>query len=102
MNYHCKFATDNLSHFNILTEEVARSTMMGDLPSTVFPMHPTTHGPSSKYEKMKWRANMASLSCEVSWVPTQEDIAPSLRNQFSRLGPILNPKVRSIKECFRP
>lgn len=48
----------------------------------------------------KWQGtNVALLSCQILVIPTQENITPGLRNQFSSLGPILSLKVRSIKVC---
>ena len=51
----------------------------------------------------KWRGtNVASLSCQISVIPTQENTSPGLGNQSSSLGPILSLKVRFIKVCSGP
>ena len=42
---------------------------------------------------------MASLSHQISLVPTQEN-TPLFRNETSSLGPITSPKVKILKGCF--
>lgn len=49
----------------------------------------------------KWSGtDVASLTCPMSLIPTRENTPPRLRNQFSRLGPILSMKVRSIESVL--
>jgi len=47
-------------------------------------------------------AHVASLSYQMLVHRTQENTLLGLRNQSSRLGPILSPKARSLKGCFVP
>ena len=51
------------------------------------------------YEEMKWHeCGITFLTNIVSFHSSK--ISPNLRSQFSNMGPILSPKVRSIEECF--
>ena len=53
--------------------------------------------------RIKWKgANVISPSCQISTILTQENTPPSLRNQYSSLGLILSPRVRSITGYFGP
>jgi hypothetical protein len=53
---------------------------------------------SSFWDMKDWSGtNVASLSCWISMIPTQENTTPRLRNQSS----ILSPKVRFIEGCFK-
>lgn len=51
----------------------------------------------------KWSGtDVSPLSYPMSFIPTQENTPPRLRNQFSRLRPILSMKVRSIESILDP
>lgn len=43
--------------------------------------------------------HVASLPCQILSTLTRENIPLTLRNQFSRLGPTLSLKLKSIKVC---